>query len=92
MMPRPTTNTPFLCPAAHLRLGDRVRIGSQDDPFNTAIVKKVTETEALLYRPYGHSEDFSYSGGVICYVGIEEITIPRNGNLWPVLQEGQPLR
>jgi hypothetical protein len=48
------------------------------DAWQAAIVKQITETEIRLFRPYGATADFSYTGGVICYVGIEEYALPRD--------------
>lgn len=56
-----------------LKLGDIIALDFGGGPWNHAIVKKITETDVILFRPYGTSADFSYTGGVICYVGMEEI-------------------
>lgn len=67
--------------ASELKLGDRVRLhvvgGVQQ--FSDCIVKQLDSGNVHLFRPYGATADFSYTGGVICYVGIEEFSIPRNG-------------
>jgi hypothetical protein len=62
-----------------LAIGDVVRVSS--GPFGDAIVKNLeprpatdmrpADTIVTLYRPYGHSADFIYTGGVICYTGLE---------------------
>lgn len=63
-------------PAAELKLGDVIQV--LDGPFGTAIVSKVERDEIKLYRPYGTNADFSCTSGVICYVGIEEFSVPRS--------------
>lgn len=54
-----------------LRIGDIVRL-SDNNPFSDAIVKNVEGNLITLFRPYGANADFTYTGGVICYVGIEQ--------------------
>jgi hypothetical protein len=68
---------PIQIPTRDLRLADTVIVTNDCGPWNTSIVRKVTDTEVMLFRPYGTTADFSYTGGVICYVGIEEFSIPR---------------
>lgn len=63
---------------ADLQLGDIIRIGTGDAPFNDAIVSHVGTEAIKLFRPYGTNADFSCTSGVICYVGIEEYSIPRD--------------
>lgn len=58
-----------------MKLADTVRYTSFCE-WNVAIVKQITATDVVLFRPYGTCADFSYTGGVICYVGIEEYTVP----------------
>jgi hypothetical protein len=65
---------------AQLQLADRIvslttdRAGTQvpDAAMGLITVKQVTDKEVTLFRPYTHTADFSSTGGVICYVGIEE--------------------
>ena len=59
-------------PLTDLHLGDCVQ--AFDGPYGTAIVKKIDNDIVTFFRPYGAHEHFSYSGGVICYVGIEEFS------------------
>lgn len=61
---------------SELCVGDVIKLSH--DPFGTAIVKNVTETEVTFFRPYGTTADFTHTGGVICYVGIEEFSLPRS--------------
>ena len=60
-----------------LQLADQV---VDDKLLGICTVQKLTETEITFFRPYTHTGDFSYTGGVICYVGIEEWTDDRNRN------------
>lgn len=66
----------MLVPHYKLRLADTVILDGCA-PWSAAIVSKITDTEVKLFRPYGTTADFSYIGGVMCYVGIEEFSIPR---------------
>lgn len=66
--------------AKDLRLADVVDDSPFIGGFHTAIVSKIKEETVRLFRPYGVTADFSYSGGVICYVGIEEYEIPRDNS------------
>ena len=59
--------------AAELQLGDVLKLGNQT--WDCAIVKKIEEHTVAIFRPYGTTADFSYTGGVICYVGIEEFRV-----------------
>jgi hypothetical protein len=62
-----------LAKAYDLQVGDIV--GLSEDAFSTAIVKQVRDGVVTLWRPYGTTADFLYSGGAICYVGIEEFRV-----------------
>jgi hypothetical protein len=55
--------------AAELKVGDVVEMF--DGPWSTAIVKQVADNKVHLFRPYGTTADFTCTGGVICYTGIE---------------------
>lgn len=59
-----------------LKLGDIVKLGW--DSYSTATIIKITENEITFFRPYVHTSDFEYSGGVIPYIGTEQFTIPKN--------------
>ena len=72
-----------------LRLGDVVRL--YDDAYADATVKNVTNAVVTLFRPYVVTADFSYSGGVICYVGIEEIHTSIN-TTFVLVRKGGPLK
>lgn len=71
--------------AHQLKLGDVVR--TMDGAFGTATVKQVTEDRVHFFRPYVQTADFAYTGGVICYVGIEEWSVDRYSNEYLVYDE-----
>ena len=56
-----------------MQLGDVIRNG--DSPFSDSTVKQIKDNMITLFRPYVHTSDFSYVGGVITYIGIEEYKI-----------------
>ena len=58
--------------AKDLQLADVVRLKGNDSAWVSCVVKQIMPEEVTLFRPYGHSADFSYTGGVICYTGVEE--------------------
>lgn len=76
-----TTYPRTLIKARDLQLADEIRSGLGCDGWDTAIVKQVTDDSITLFRPYGHHADFSYTGGVICYIGVEEYTIARDSDV-----------
>lgn len=59
--------------AKDLRLADVVQI--IDGAYHTATVKQIENGYATLFRPYTHTENFSCTAGVICYVGVETFQI-----------------
>ena len=70
---------------ADLQLADQVeRVGT----LGVVTVKMLTDDSVTFFRPYTHTGDFSYTGGVICYVGIETWTEQRSPHVgaWTLLQ------
>jgi hypothetical protein len=61
-----------------LKLGDVVQLDIES--YRDATVKQIKDGEITLFRPYVQTADFSYTGGVMCYVGIEEFKIPLDAN------------
>lgn len=58
-----------------LQLADVVRRSDDSHPFNTMTVKQIEKDWITFYRPFVHTADFSHTGGVLCYVGIEEFKV-----------------
>jgi hypothetical protein len=65
-------------PIRDLKLADVVQLF--DGPFGTATVVKVTGDEVCMERPYGTTCDFSYTHGVIAYIGNEHVRCPRDSS------------
>jgi hypothetical protein len=59
--------------ASQLKLGDVIQVF--EGPYGTATVKKIESEKLTLFRPYALTQDWSYTGGVICTLGIEEYSI-----------------
>lgn len=59
-------------PLTELRLGDCVEVFQ--GPYGSAIVKQIDDGQVTFFRPYGAHTDFAHTGGVICYVGVEEFS------------------
>lgn len=59
--------------AAELKLTDQIRLF--EDPYGWATVREITEEEVILTRPYIATADFSYTGGVMTYIGLEEVKL-----------------
>ena len=53
-----------------LQLADRV-LDSNHHEIGVLTVSQIEKGDIHFHRPYTHTADFSYTGGVICYVGIE---------------------
>lgn len=53
-----------------LQLADVVELF--EGPFGTGTVRQITADEVVISRPYGVTQDFSYTGGVPYSVGVEE--------------------
>lgn len=72
MMTTPKT----LLKASDLQIGDIVRTSPDvPGPYRDATVFQIKDGRVHLVRPYIHTADFIYTGGVITYVGQEEYTI-----------------
>ena len=54
---------------SELQLADQV---TRHDTLGVVTVKQIKDGFITFFRPYTHTADFSHTGGVICYVGIEE--------------------
>lgn len=65
--------------AGDLKLGDVVRL-FDTGPFGDGVVRQIVHTDkgefaVHVFRPYATTGDFSYTGGVIPYIGVEEVTL-----------------
>ena len=60
---------------SELQLADQV---ARHNDFGIATVKQITDSTVTFFRPYTVTADFSYTGGVICYVGIQTWNEERN--------------
>lgn len=67
--------------AREMLLADTVQMVAPDGPWRSCIVQQITDTHVVLFRPYGATTDFSYAGGVICYIGIETYTVALDSTL-----------
>lgn len=74
-----------------LALGDIVLCSAHGETYNCATVKQLSEHEVTLFRPYVHTEDFSYTGGILCFIGIEEFKASRSGTFTLLRRKG-PIR
>ena len=84
---------PLTTRVSDLKIGDVVELAFMaGSPFRTAVVRNVTHSEVLLFRPYVHMSDVAYSNGIICYHGHEEICITRNSTLKILLRERRDIR
>lgn len=64
--------------ARELQLADTIDLGFQ--PWGSAVVTQIKDGCVTLWRPYGHTADFSYTGGVVAYVGLEVITVEQDSD------------
>ena len=56
-----------------LRLGDRISLF--DGAYGSATVCNVKADIVEVIRPYIHTADFTYTGGVITYIGQELVKL-----------------
>lgn len=79
--------SPINLHASELRLADVVLL-ERINAYHTATVKNIKSDGTItLFRPYTQTADFSHTGGVICYIGVEEWSfIPRAEERFTVLE------
>ncbi len=85
--------TPRTVKTSELRIADVVaqRLNG-GNPWSTCIVTQIKDGEVHLFRPYGHTADFSYTGGVISYTGIETYKVEVDRSIEWTLYERKELR
>lgn len=76
-MAKPTSSELTQTPVS---LGDTVRrIDDNFHGYETCTIENIVHDEGVttihLVRPYIHTADFSYTGGVITYIGLEKYTV-----------------
>lgn len=77
--------------ASQLQIGDTIQLDLPE--WNSAIVKNIdADGRIQLFRPYGTTADFTYTGGVICYIGIEEYYRAPDANVMFTLLSRRKLR
>jgi hypothetical protein len=67
----------FKAKISELHLGDTVKLF--DGPFGFGVVTKISGGVVKVFRPYATTADFSYTGGVIPYIGTEEVAYLMEG-------------
>lgn len=65
-----------------LVLGDEIR--AFEGAYGWVTVVKVDEDTVTVFRPYVHVGNFSYTGGVLHYLGSETFTLARKGPFYIV--------
>lgn len=78
-----TSNTPLpkghqpgdRIPASDLQLADHVQVIPIAGPYVSGTVIDIEGGWAKVLRPYVHTADFSYTGGVIPYIGFEHVMV-----------------
>jgi hypothetical protein len=80
-----------LAQSREIGLGDVVSLGWNDGYDNATVCKVHEDGTVDLFRPYTHTADYSYTGGVICYVGIERCDRVDPSRL-RLLRKSQPLK
>ena len=64
--------------ASELKLADTVRTTEGDVPWACGTIVQVSSNTVRIFRVYGITADFSYTGGVIPYIGVEEYDINKD--------------
>jgi hypothetical protein len=74
-----------LVPTKELKLGDVIRSDHAGVYVDSTVVK-IESPFVTLIRPFVHLADFTYTGGVMHYIGTEEWELPLSGDSeWTVL-------
>lgn len=62
---------------ADLQLGDIIRLDGTEG-YKDCTVHKIEGRDVHVTRPYVHTADFTYTGGVITYLGEEKFSLYAN--------------
>ena len=82
---------PSKVPVSSLGLGDIVKV--HDGPYGSATVRQVySDGSVQVWRPYVMVADFSYTGGVIPSIGLEDFRLWGTGHTVELLRKGDPLK
>ena len=74
-----------------LRLGDKVKLFEGD--YGTGTVFNVEGGAVSIIRPYIHTADFSYTGGVQWYIGTETVKVSvESERCFELIERGRELR
>jgi len=77
-------------PVSSLGLGDVIQLDGETYTFAT--VKRINpDSSVQVVRPYIQPADFSYTGGVITYIGQEDFALLPQGNA-TLVRKGDPLK
>lgn len=77
-------------PVSALSLGDIVKV--HEGPYGSATVRQVfPDGSAQVWRPYVMVADFSYTGGVIPSIGLEDFRLLAHSTV-ELLRKGDPLK
>lgn len=66
---------------AELQIGDVVRLQGMDCGYGDCTVVQIEEGWATLKRLYIHLGEFTYTGGVLNFIGTETIKVPVNQHI-----------
>ncbi len=78
-----------------LRLGDVVAISNFGKYTNASVIHINHDAQEVeIFRPYVHTANFEFTGGVIPYIGTERFKIPFNNayEIWLVEKNTTPIR
>lgn len=65
--------------ANQLQIGDVVRNIDRDGragAYMDMTVRQIKDGYVHFFRPYVHTDNYLHTGGVTCYIGIEEFSVP----------------
>jgi len=86
-----TNTSKSLIPLTELAMGDQVKL--HDCAYGCSTVVNITDDEVTFARPFIHTGDFSYTGGVLYYTGLEEFKRSLSSSeMIELLGRGKPLK